>query len=121
MKKVAILAVVGAVAAGAAAVCAKIIHDRKNAEEDYTACPCGCKEKEEAEQLEQPEAEQNEQPEEQLNAEETAQVQQEVEESFFQDEEEEPEVTIELVEEPAEQVEEPAESEDELEEHEEII
>lgn len=115
MKKVAILAIVGAVAAGAAAVCAKIIHDRNNAEEDYTACPCGCKEPEEPEQPEQPE-----QPQDELDAEEAAQVQQEVEESFFQDEEE-PEVTIELVEEPAEQAEEPAESEEELEEHEEII
>ncbi len=45
MKKAAILAIFGAVAAGAAAVCAKLIRDRKNEEEiEYTECPCGCDE-----------------------------------------------------------------------------
>lgn len=43
MKKAAILAILGAVAAGAAAVCAKVIRDRQNeAEDEYTECPCGC-------------------------------------------------------------------------------
>ena len=42
MKKAAMLAILGAVAAGAAAVCAKVIRDRQNeAEDEYTECPCG--------------------------------------------------------------------------------
>ena len=45
MKKAAMLAILGAVAAGAAAVCAKVIRDRQNeAEDEYTECPCGCSE-----------------------------------------------------------------------------
>ena len=48
MKKFAVLAILGAAAAGAAAVCAKIIKDRRAQEEfDYTECPCGCEEEEE--------------------------------------------------------------------------
>ena len=82
MKKFAVLAILGAAAAGAAAVCAKIIKDRRAQEEfDYTECPCGCEE-------------------------EASQAQEEVPDAFFEEEteenqeesQEEPEVTIELVE-----------------------
>ena len=53
MKKFAVLAILGAAAAGAAAVCAKIIKDRRAQEElDYTECPCGCEEEEETEEPE---------------------------------------------------------------------
>ena len=41
MKKFALLALLGAAAAGAAAVCVKVIKDRKsNLDADYTECPC---------------------------------------------------------------------------------
>ena len=69
MKKAAILAIFGAVAAGAAAVCAKLIRDRKNEEEiEYTECPCGCDEEnqfaqEEAAQQEKPQEDQPAKPE----------------------------------------------------------
>ena len=54
MKKFAVLAILGAAAAGAAAVCAKIIKDRRAQEEfDYTECPCGCEEEEETEEAKQ--------------------------------------------------------------------
>ena len=57
MKKAAMLAILGAVAAGAAAVCAKVIRDRQNeAEDEYTECPCGCSEEGDGQ-------EQNSQPE----------------------------------------------------------
>ena len=40
MKKFALLALLGAAAAGAAAVCVKVIKDRKsNLDADYTECP----------------------------------------------------------------------------------
>ena len=42
MKKLAILALLGAAAAGAAAVCTKLVRDRQaQQEDDYTECPCG--------------------------------------------------------------------------------
>ena len=72
MKKAAMLAILGAVAAGAAAVCAKVIRDRQNeAEDEYTECPCGCSEEGDGQ-------EQNSQPE-------TAE--QPVSEEFYQEEE----------------------------------
>ena len=92
MKKAAMLAILGAVAAGAAAVCAKVIRDRQNeAEDEYTECPCGCSEEGDGQ-------EQNSQPE-------TAE--QPVSEEFYHEEEsdetpaEEP--MEESVEEPAEE------------------
>lgn len=95
MKKAAMLAILGAVAAGAAAVCAKVIRDRQNeAEDEYTECPCGCSEEGDGQ-------EQNSQPE-------TAE--QPVSEEFYQEEEPAETPVEEEAEEPAaESVEEPAE------------
>lgn len=102
MKKAAILAVLGAVAAGAAAVCVKLIKDRSNSEDDYTECPCGC------EGCPEDECDAQEQ---QSDVEETA-AEEAVGDEFFheeQEEEDKPEVTIELFTEPAEQTETPCE------------
>ena len=104
MKKAAMLAILGAVAAGAAAVCAKVIRDRQNeAEDEYTECPCGCSEEGDGQ-------EQNSQPE-------TAE--QPVSEEFYQEEEPaetpvEEEPAAESVDEPTEEaVEEPQETDSE--------
>ena len=95
MKKAAMLAILGAVAAGAAAVCAKVIRDRQNeAEDEYTECPCGCSEEGDGQ-------EQNSQPE-------TAE--QPVSEEFYQEEEPAETPVEEETEEPAaESVDEPME------------
>jgi len=81
MKKFAVLAILGAAAAGAAAVCAKIIKDRRAQEElDYTECPCGCEEEEETEEAKQT------QQDESLTEEEASQAQEEVPDAFFEEE-----------------------------------
>lgn len=64
MKKFAVLALLGAAAAGAAAVCVKVIKDRKNnMEADYTECPCEG-ENPPTEEAEQPAEKHEEQPSE---------------------------------------------------------
>ena len=57
MKKAALFAILGAVAAGAAALCVKVIRDRQEEEIDYTECPCGCEPDEEEETSEEAPAE----------------------------------------------------------------
>ena len=106
MKKAAMLAILGAVAAGAAAVCAKVIRDRQNeAEDEYTECPCGCSEEGDGQ-------EQNSQPE---TAEQpVSEFYQEEEPAETPVEEEAEEPAAESVDEPTEEaVEEPQETDSE--------